>query len=162
MPLYLVRESTSVRIVLQRVSAASVAVNGVAVARIGRGLCLLVGIAPDDSEADVLLAAGKIAGLRVFDDESGKMNLSITDVGGAVLVVSQFTLYADVRKGRRPSLSGAASPDHAQRLIEALVTAFQERGLRTAQGLFGESMEVSMVNEGPVTFVMNVSAGSVE
>ena len=149
------------RIVLQRVSAASVAVDGVVVASSGAGLLLLVGISPDDVERDAEAAAAKIAGLRVFADEAGKMNRSVVDVAGEVLVVSQFTLLADVRKGRRPSFTGAAAPDHANPLIDRLVEALQTLGLVTAQGVFGAKMAVDLVNDGPVTLVLDVSDGVV-
>lgn len=142
-------------------SAASVAVDGVVVASSGAGLLLLVGISPDDVERDAEAAAAKIAGLRVFADEAGKMNRSVVDVAGEVLVVSQFTLLADVRKGRRPSFTGAAAPDHANPLIDRLVEALQTLGLVTAQGVFGAKMAVDLVNDGPVTLVLDVSDGVV-
>lgn len=149
------------RIVLQRVSSASVTVAGEVTSGIGNGLCLLVGIAPEDTETEVNVAVDKIAGLRIFADGEGKMNLSVTDVQGEVLVVSQFTLYGDLRRGRRPSFSGAASPQMAEPLIDAMVEAFGGRGLSTAQGAFGERMAVDLVNDGPVTLVLDVSGGVV-
>lgn len=149
------------RIVLQRVSSASVTIDGEVISAIGHGVCLLVGISPDDSEAEVAAAVDKIAGLRIFADPEGKMNLSISEVGGEVLVVSQFTLYADVRRGRRPSFSDAASPEIAEPIIDAMVAKFRDRGLVTEQGAFGESMAVALVNDGPVTLVLSVSRGVV-
>lgn len=149
------------RIVLQRVSSASVIVDTETISAIGNGLCLLVGIAPDDTDTEVAAAVDKIAGLRIFADEEGKMNLSVADVEGEILVVSQFTLYGDVRRGRRPSFTGAGPPETAKPLIDALVEAFGERGLRTARGAFGERMALDLVNDGPVTLVLNVSGGVV-
>ena len=150
-----------VRIVLQRVSSATVRVDGSAVGSIGRGLCLLIGVAGTDGEAEIEAAAEKIAGLRVFADEEGRMNLPLREVDGEVLAVSQFTLLADVRKGRRPSFTSAASPERAQPLIEALVEGLRGRGINVAEGVFGASMEVELVNEGPVTLVLDIEDGTV-
>lgn len=155
------RESTTVRIVLQRVSSASVAVDGEIVSRIGAGVCLFVGIAPEDSDADVDAAVAKIATLRIFADDAQKMNLSLGDVGAEVLVVSQFTLYGDVRRGRRPSFTGAAVPEIAEPLIDRMVEAFRTHGLEATQGVFGAKMAVELVNDGPVTLVLDVSGGVV-
>lgn len=149
------------RIVIQRVSSASVRVAAEEVARIGHGLCLLVGVSPEDETADVEAAASKISTLRVFGDEEGKMNRSVLDVGGEVLVVSQFTLYGDLRRGRRPSFTGAAQPHIAEPLIEDLAMAFRELGLDTSEGVFGASMELRLVNDGPVTLVLEVGGGQV-
>ncbi|MGH8946702.1 MAG: D-aminoacyl-tRNA deacylase [Acidimicrobiia bacterium] len=149
------------RIVLQRVSSATVRVEGSAVGSIGRGLCLLIGVADADGEAEIEAAAEKIAGLRVFADGEGRMNLPLREVGGEVLAVSQFTLLADVRKGRRPSFTSAASPDRAQPLIESLVEELRGRGITVAEGVFGASMEVELVNEGPVTLVLDIEEGTV-
>lgn len=124
-------------------------------------MCLLVGIEPDDGESEVEAAVDKIVGLRIFGDEAGKMNLSIGEVGGEVLVVSQFTLVGDVRKGRRPSFTGAAPPDDAEPLIGAMVEAFEQAGIRTRTGVFGARMSVDIANDGPVTLVMTVSDGRV-
>jgi D-aminoacyl-tRNA deacylase len=150
-----------VRVVLQRVSRASVAVDGEVVSSIGRGFCLLVGVEPDDGEPEVEAVVDKISGLRVFGDEMGKMNLSIGDVGGEILVVSQFTLLGEVRKGRRPSFTGAAPPARAEPLIEAMAAAFVDLGIETRTGVFGAAMSVELVNDGPVTLVLEVRDGRV-
>ena len=146
---------------LQRVSGASVSVDGEVVSAIAEGLCILVGIEPEDGLSDVEAAVDKISGLRVFPDEAGKMNLSVGDVGGGILLVSQFTLLADVRKGRRPSFTGAADPGHAQPLIDAMAASFERRGIDTPTGVFGASMTLDLANEGPVTLVLEVSDGRV-
>jgi D-tyrosyl-tRNA(Tyr) deacylase len=144
------------RAVVQRVSQASVSVDGEVVGRIGSGLAALVGVGHGDDEADVAVLAAKLAGLRIFPDADGLMNLALGDVGGAVLVVSQFTLLADVRRGRRPAFTAAADPSRADRLIEALVAQLRSTGLEVATGRFGAKMEVTFVNDGPVTFVIDV------
>jgi D-tyrosyl-tRNA(Tyr) deacylase len=149
------------RVVVQRVARASVTVEDVVVSSIAEGLCLFVGIEPADDTADVDAAVDKIAGLRVFPDEIGKMNLAIGDVGGQILVVSQFTLLGDVRKGRRPSFVAAASPDHAEPLVAAMAARFEEIGITTRTGVFGAAMEVELVNEGPVTLMLEFSDGRV-
>jgi D-tyrosyl-tRNA(Tyr) deacylase len=145
------------RVVLQRVAHASVRVGGREVAAIGRGLLLLVGIGAEDAEGEVERTAEKVANLRIFADAAGKMNLALADVGGEVLVVSQFTLYGDVRKGRRPSWTGAAEPGPAAERVEALARAFETRGLRVARGVFGAHMEVELLNDGPVTLVLDAA-----
>jgi D-tyrosyl-tRNA(Tyr) deacylase len=150
-----------VRVVLQRVSRASVSVDGAVVSSIEAGMCLLVGIEPEDGEGEVFAAVQKIVGQRIFGDETGKMNLSIGDVGGELLVVSQFTLAGDVRKGRRPSFTGAAPPEHAEPLIGVMVEAFEQAGIRTRTGVFGARMSVEIANDGPVTLVMTVRDGRV-
>lgn len=142
------------RAVLQRVSRARVVVGDEAVGGIERGLLVLVGIAPEDSLEQVRWLADKIAGLRLFADADGKMNLSVAEVGGSVLVVSQFTLYGDCRKGRRPSFIGAAAPETAMPLYEGLIDALRARGLPTATGRFGAMMQVELVNDGPVTLIL--------
>jgi D-tyrosyl-tRNA(Tyr) deacylase len=139
------------RAVLQRVSRASVTVDGQTVAAIGQGFLVLLGITHGDGEAEAALLARKIAGLRVFEDAAGKMNLSLADVGGAALVVSQFTLYADIRKGRRPSFTDAAAPDVAEPLYRRFCELLQQEGVSVAQGIFQAHMAVSLVNDGPVT-----------
>jgi D-aminoacyl-tRNA deacylase len=142
------------RAVCQRVSRASVTVDGEVVGEIGPGWLVLLGIGPNDDEATVARMADKIVGLRVFEDEAGKMNRSVADVQGSVLVVSQFTLYADVSRGRRPGFTGAAPPALAEPLVERFAEIVRERGLTVATGSFGATMEVSLVNHGPVTIVL--------
>ncbi len=142
------------RVVLQRVSRASVTVDGNTVGTIGAGLLVLVGFTPGDDQGRIDWMADKIVGLRVFQDDDGKMNRSIADVGGSVLVVSQFTLYGNVSKGRRPSFVDAAAPDEAIPLYEAFVAALRERGVAVETGEFGAVMEVDLVNDGPVTLVI--------
>jgi D-tyrosyl-tRNA(Tyr) deacylase len=142
-------------VVAQRVSSAAVRAEGRELARIGRGLLLLAcGVAGDDA-AGVDWLAGKIAGLRVFEDARGRTNLALGDVGGAVLVVPQFTLAADWRKGRRPSFTRAAAPEEAQRLLMRLATGLAAAGLPVAQGAFGAAMQVELVNDGPFTLVLD-------
>ncbi len=135
-------------------SRASVTVDDEVVGEIGTGLCLLVGVGPDDDRSTVEAAVDKIVGLRVFSDPEGKMNLSVVDVGGEVMVVSQFTLLGDARRGRRPSFTGAASPEAAEPLIRHMVEAFTAVGLTTRAGVFGARMQVDLVNEGPVTLIL--------
>lgn len=142
------------RVVLQRVSQASVAIDGVTVGAIERGFALLVGFTHEDTADHVAWMADKISGLRLFSDAEGKMNLSLSDVGGAVLVISQFTLYGDAAKGRRPSFITAARPDVAIPLYDAFVTALRASGLTVATGQFGADMAVALVNDGPVTLVL--------
>jgi D-tyrosyl-tRNA(Tyr) deacylase len=144
-----------VRAVVQRVSSASVRVDDAVVGEIGRGLLVLLGVARDDSEADAALIAAKIAGLRIFDDEAGKMNLAVADVAGAVLVVSQFTLLGDCRGGRRPSYIEAAPPETANALYETVVAALRAAGLPVATGVFRAQMAVALVNDGPVTLLLD-------
>lgn len=143
------------RVVLQRVSRASVTIGGRVAGAIDRGLCLLVGYTHRDTPAEVEWMADKVAGLRVFPDPAGKMNLSLDEVGGAVLVVSQFTLYGDAAKGRRPSFVEAARPELAIPLYHAFVAALRDRGLRVETGEFGAMMQVELVNDGPVTLVLD-------
>jgi D-aminoacyl-tRNA deacylase len=142
------------RAVIQRVTKASVSVEGEVVAEIGIGMLILLGIAPEDTPAAAEQLADKIANLRIFDDEADKMNLSLLDVMGAALVVSQFTLYADTRKGRRPSFVAAAKPDRAEPLVELFAKILEERGVPVQTGVFGAHMDVALVNDGPVTIVM--------
>ncbi|MFQ5554594.1 MAG: D-aminoacyl-tRNA deacylase [Acidimicrobiia bacterium] len=149
------------RAVVQRVSRASVSVSGTIVSEIGHGLLVLVGVTEGDSKQDADALAAKIAGLRVFGDVEGKMNLALDDVGGAVLVVSQFTLYGSVRKGRRPSFTGAAHPDVARPIVERVIARLREADLDVGSGRFGELMAVELVNDGPLTFVIDVRDGSV-
>lgn len=139
------------RVLLQRVSRAEVRVDGRVVGRIGRGFCLLVGYTGADTAEQNAWMADKVAGLRLFGDAEGKMNLGLDDVGGAVLVVSQFTLYGDAAKGRRPSFIDAARPEVAIPLYEGFVRLLRERGLTVETGEFGAMMDVELVNDGPVT-----------
>ncbi len=143
------------RCLLQRVSGASVAVDGETVGSCGKGYLVLFGAAPDDSEAVADKLAQKVASLRVFEDGAGKMNLSIADVGGSVLCVSQFTLYADCRKGNRPSFTGACEPARAKGLYEYFCSALRALGIKTEMGVFGADMKVSLVNDGPVTVMLD-------
>ncbi|HLB26970.1 MAG TPA: D-aminoacyl-tRNA deacylase [Dehalococcoidia bacterium] len=143
------------RVVVQRVSRASVSVDGEIVASIGRGLLLLVGVAQEDGEEEARRLAAKCAELRVFSDPEGKFNLSLLDLGGEALVVSQFTLLADTRRGRRPSFVGAAPPEAAEPLVEAFARAMREAGVPTQTGRFGAKMAVELANEGPVTIVLD-------
>lgn len=149
------------RAVVSRVSSASVVVGGELVGAIGPGLLVLVGVAVGDSEAEADVLAGKLTGLRIFDDGHGRMNRSVTDVGGAVLVVSQFTLLAETARGRRPSFTGAADPAVAEPLVARLVAAVDATGIATATGRFGARMQVSSVNDGPVTILLEVAGGRV-
>jgi D-tyrosyl-tRNA(Tyr) deacylase len=143
------------RVVLQRVARAAVRVDGKTVGEIGRGMLLLVAAGAHDRPEEPERLADKVAGLRIFEDGDGRMNLPIDAVGGEVLVVSQFTLYGDVRKGRRPSWSAAAPPDVAEERVEALARALEARGLRVARGVFRAHMEVELVNDGPVTLMLD-------
>jgi len=143
------------RAVLQRVSRARVTVGDETVGEIGRGLLVLLGVGRGDSEADADYLAEKIAGLRVFEDEDGKMNRALAEAGGAMLVVSQFTLYGDVRKGKRPSFDGAAPPDEAKKLYEYFVERVRATGMKCETGRFREMMRVELVNEGPVTLMVD-------
>ena len=142
------------RIVVQRVSRAAVRVDGETVGAIGRGFVVLAGFAPADGEPALAWMAEKLAGLRVFGDAEGKMNLGIAEVGGAMLVVSQFTLYGDASKGRRPSFVGAAPPGQAQALYDRFVGLLRERGVRVESGRFGAMMDVELVGDGPVTLLL--------
>jgi D-tyrosyl-tRNA(Tyr) deacylase len=143
------------RAVVQRVSRAKVTVNGWTAGEIGWGLLVLLGVGQTDTEADAAYLSEKVAGLRIFEDEDGKMNRSVRDVGGSVLVVSQFTLYGDVRRGKRPSFDEAAAPEAARRLYELFVQRIQAAGLRCETGRFQEMMQVELVNEGPVTILLD-------
>ncbi len=142
------------RVVLQRVARASVTVEGRVLGSIGRGFLVLVGFAPSDGPGQAAWMADKVAGLRVFADGEGKMNLDLAAVGGALLVVSQFTLYGDASKGRRPSFIGAAPPDVAVPLYEAFIAALRARSLPVETGEFGAMMDVELVNDGPVTLIL--------
>jgi D-tyrosyl-tRNA(Tyr) deacylase len=143
------------RAVMQRVSRAQVAVNGKTVGEVGRGLLILLGVTHADTEADADYLADKITGLRVFEDANGKMNLDTAAVGGGILVVSQFTLYGDVRRGKRPSFDAAAPPEHARQLYEYFVERIRAAGLPCETGRFQEMMRVELVNDGPVTILLD-------
>jgi D-tyrosyl-tRNA(Tyr) deacylase len=147
------------RAVIQRVSRAAVRVDGSVAGEIGKGFLVLLGVAKDDVEADARAIADKVAGLRVFEDAAGKMNLALQEVGGAVLVVSQFTLYGDARKGNRPSFIDAAGPAEANALYERTCALLREKGLTVATGTFRATMEVELVNEGPVTILVDSRKG---
>jgi D-tyrosyl-tRNA(Tyr) deacylase len=142
------------RIILQRVSQAKVKVHGKVVGEIGKGLVLLAGIGPQDEQDQVRSLAEKCVVLRIFDDDQGKMNQSLIDIDGEVLAVSQFTLYGNTTKGRRPSFTEAAPPEIAEPMFNDFVQRLREMGITVATGVFGARMEVSLVNDGPVTFVM--------
>jgi D-tyrosyl-tRNA(Tyr) deacylase len=144
-----------VRAVLQRVSRASVRVAGALVGQIDRGLLVLVGVATGDGPADIAYIANKIREVRIFPDEEGKMNRSVVEANGAVLVVSQFTLMGDVRKGRRPAFDAAEAPDQARVAYEALLTALRDAALRVEAGVFQAHMDVELVNDGPVTILID-------
>lgn len=142
------------RACVQRVIEAGVTVEGEIVGQIGRGLLVLLGVATDDGDVDAQWLAEKIAGLRIFEDAAGKMNLSLTEAGGSMLVVSQFTLLGDCRRGRRPSFVGAAPPEEAERLYEVFVATVRAAGIEVATGRFRRHMRVSLVNDGPVTLIV--------
>jgi len=144
-----------VRVVIQRVSRASVAVDGEKIAEIGPGLLLLVGVAAADNEAEARKLAIKCAEMRIFSDDDGRFNLSLLDVAGAALVVSQFTLLADVRRGRRPSFEEAARPENAQPIFDAFVEELAGLGVAAETGRFGAKMQVTLINEGPVTIILD-------
>jgi D-tyrosyl-tRNA(Tyr) deacylase len=146
------------KVVVQRSKQASVTVNGEHIGSIDRGLVLLVGITHDDTDADIRWMADKIAGLRIFEDEGGKMNLSVRDVGGDILSISQFTLYGDCRKGRRPNFMAAARPEQAESLYDTFNEALRSLELRVETGRFGAMMDVSLVNWGPVTLILDSKA----
>lgn len=143
------------RACIQRVTRASVTIAGTVVGQIEGGMMVLLGVAVGDTDDDVAWLAEKLVGLRIFDDADGKMNLSLADVGGAMLVVSQFTLLGDCRKGRRPGFSDAAPPETAVALYEKFVAAVRSRGIRVETGRFREHMEVALVNDGPVTLLLD-------
>jgi D-aminoacyl-tRNA deacylase len=145
------------RAVVQRVSRAKVTVNEWTAGEIGMGLLVLLGVGQSDTEADAIYLAEKIAGLRIFEDSEGKMNRSVVEAGGSMLAVSQFTLYGDVRRGKRPSFDGAAPPDPARRLYEFFVERIRSAGVRCETGRFQEMMQVELVNEGPVTILLDSS-----
>jgi D-aminoacyl-tRNA deacylase len=149
----------TMRAVVQRVSRAQVTVSGEIAGKIGLGLLVLLGVGRDDTEADATYLAEKIAGLRVFEDGEGKMNRSVQDVGGSVLAVSQFTLYGDVRRGKRPSFDASAPPEKARQLYEFFAGQIRATGLNCETGRFQEMMKVELVNEGPVTILLDSAKG---
>jgi len=151
-----------VRLLVQRVSRAAVRVEGRTVAEIGPGLLILVGVGAGDAESEAEWLAGKAFGLRIFEDAEGKMNRSVDDLGGEVLVVPQFTLYGDARKGRRPSWTHAAPPGIARERVEAFAMALETLGARVSRGSFQEHMQVELVNDGPVTLLLEAPGGGAD
>ncbi len=147
------------RLLLQRVTRAEVRVDGRVAGAIGSGLVILVGVGHSDDEVAARTLAGKCVDLRIFRDEEGRTNRSLADVSGEVLAISQFTLYADTRKGRRPSFLDAAPPELGERLYELFADAIEERGVRVARGVFGAEMEVELVNDGPMTIWLDSATG---
>jgi D-tyrosyl-tRNA(Tyr) deacylase len=143
------------KVVIQRVTSASVTVDEEVVGSIDQGLLVLLGVAEGDQEEDLKYLIDKTTGLRIFEDDAGKMNLSVVDVGGAMLIVSQFTLLGDLRKGKRPSFNGAAAPEVANRFYEQFAASVSSRGIPVARGRFAADMQVSLVNNGPVTIVID-------
>jgi len=150
-----------VKALVQRVDHASVLVDGEVIGQIGEGLLALVGAGRSDTDADAVALARKVVGLRIFPDEDGRFNRSLIDVGGAVLVVSQFTLYADVRRGRRPSFTEAARPEQAEQLVDEFVEAVEALGVEVETGRFGAMMEVDLRNNGPFTLMVETADGRV-
>lgn len=143
------------RAVVQRVSEASVTIDGQVVGQIGKGLLVLLGVAEGDSDVQMRILADKISGLRIFEDDAGKMNLALADVCGEMLVVSQFTLLGDCRKGRRPSFTGAAAPEVAEQLYDQFAAEVRTKGIPVATGKFRANMQVALVNDGPVTMLLD-------
>jgi D-tyrosyl-tRNA(Tyr) deacylase len=143
------------RAILQRVSSAAVVVDGETIGQIGPGLLVLLGVNATDSEAEAALLAEKTAQMRIFADEEGRFQYSLLDSGGAALVVSQFTLYADLRRGRRPSFTQAAPPDQAAPLVDSYIAALRDMGIHAETGQFGAMMQVSLTNDGPVTIILD-------
>ncbi|MEN8128477.1 MAG: D-aminoacyl-tRNA deacylase [Planctomycetota bacterium] len=143
------------RAVVQRVSRASVTVDGTINGSIGRGLLVFLGVGKDDRQKDIDFIADKIVNLRIFEDTNGKMNLSVKDIDGGILLISQFTLYGDCRKGRRPDFTAAGSPDMAKRLYEQTIAAVREKGIPVETGVFAAHMDIDSVNDGPVTLILD-------
>ena len=143
------------RSVVQRVTKASVTVEGEVIGKIGKGFLILLGVSDEDTEKDLVYMADKISGLRVFEDADEKMNLSLLDIGGEALVVSQFTLYGDCRKGKRPSFSSAGKPEYANAMYEKFAELLKEKGIKTEMGRFGADMKVELLNDGPVTLMLD-------
>ncbi|MHC4552016.1 MAG: D-aminoacyl-tRNA deacylase [Planctomycetota bacterium] len=147
------------RVVIQRVSRAAVTVEGQITGRIERGLLVFLGVGKEDGQADIDFLADKIANLRIFPDEGGKMNLSVTDIGGGVLLISQFTLFGNCRKGRRPDFTGAGDPETAKQLYEQMIETIRDKGLTVGAGVFAAHMEIDSVNDGPVTLLLDSQKG---
>jgi D-tyrosyl-tRNA(Tyr) deacylase len=148
------------RAVIQRVSRASVAVDGAVTGSIGRGLLVFLGVGKEDTDKDIDFIADKIVNLRIFEDTDGKMNLSVKDIGGSVLLISQFTLYGDCRKGRRPDFTAAGPPDKANQLYEQTIAAIKERGVLVETGVFAAHMHIDSINDGPVTLILDSRKGA--
>ncbi len=147
------------RALLQRVSQASVTVDGRVVGQIGRGFCILLGVTHSDTNKEADWLANKIAGIRLFEDEAGKLNLGLSDIGGELLIVSQFTLYGDARKGRRPSFIAAARPEQSEPLYDYFVNQMRDAGFRVQTGIFGANMQVEIQNDGPITLMLERETG---
>ncbi len=143
------------RAVVQRVKKASVVVDGKIVGKIGKGILILLGVGKEDTEEDIRWLADKVSNLRIFEDDEGKMNKSVKDVGGKILVVSQFTLYGDCRKGRRPSFTQAAPPEKGRFFYEKFIEDLKKEGIEVESGIFGAKMEVHLINDGPVTILLD-------
>ncbi len=143
------------RAVIQRVKHSSVCVDGETVGKIGAGLLILVGVSPDDDESDIDYIVKKSIGLRIFEDEDEKMNLSVSDIGGEILLISQFTLFGDCRKGRRPSFASSCEPVKAEKMYNELIRKMRDTGIKTECGIFGADMRVDLMNDGPVTILLD-------
>ena len=143
------------RAILQRVSNASVKVDGKLISEIGKGILVFLGVCDDDTQEDLVYLADKVSGLRIFEDSDEKMNLSVVDIDGEILVVSQFTLYGDCRKGKRPSFSSAGKPDYANEMYEKFIKYLEEKGMKVGHGIFGADMKVELLNDGPVTLMLD-------
>ena len=152
-------DTVSMRAVIQRVNRAQVTANGEVTGKISRGIVVLIAVGTDDSKSDANYLADKIVGLRIFEDDNGKMNLAVSDIRGGILVVSQFTLYGDVRRGKRPSFDAAAPPQRARELYEYFVERIRATGLICETGRFQETMQVELVNDGPVTILLDSAKG---